>query len=121
MKKIVSILAIFMLVAVLLTACNIQRIGKDNLYIEVIEPTETKEDSLDGGELITRYIYKQKAFDEEGESVDVEFSAGRELRQGAYLMLYLKSNDEVTSYDEVTWDDIPNAAQVELENYYSEN
>ncbi|TCK98042.1 uncharacterized protein (TIGR01655 family) [Natranaerovirga hydrolytica] len=120
MKKIFCILAILMLVGSFIS-CDIQRFGKDNVYIEVIEPTDTTEDRLNSGEVITRYIYKQKAFDEEGKSVDVEFSAGKELREGAYLMLYVRNENEVTSYDEVKWDEIPNAAQVELENYYGGN
>ncbi|AKL96098.1 hypothetical protein CACET_c26530 [Clostridium aceticum] len=120
MKKTFVILAILMLVGVF-TACDINRIGKNNVYIEVIEPTEIMEDRLTSEEVITRYIYKQKAFDKKGKPIDVEFSAGKELRQGAYLMLYVKNENEVTSYDEVKWDEIPNDAQIELENYYSEN
>ncbi|HHX61452.1 MAG TPA: YxeA family protein [Epulopiscium sp.] len=120
MRKIFIVPAILMLGVILLfTYCdiNINKIGKDNVYIEIIEPTGTEEDRLDNGEVITRYIYNQRAFDKEGKSVEIEFSAGKKLRKGAYLMLYIKDGNVVTSYDEVKWSEIPSNAQIELEYY----
>lgn len=119
MKKILIILTlIFAGLLLLVVSIDPNRIGKDNVYVEVIEATDTMEDKLDSGELISRYTYKQKAFDKGGKPVELEFSAGKELRKGAYLMLYVKKGNEVTSYDEVKWNEIPSKAQTELENYY---
>ena len=121
MKKVFVILAFLILgVIVLFASFDINRIGKDNVYVEVIDHTDTEETKLSSGEVITRYIYEQKAFDEEGKAVEVEFSANKKLRQG-YLMLYIKNGDVVTSYDEVQWNEIPSKAQLELENYDNSN
>lgn len=122
MKKLFIVIVLLMLVVILLfTSRDINRIGKDNVYVEVIDYTNIEETKLDSGEIITRYIYNQKAFDEEGKSVEIEFTAGKILRQEAYLMLYVKNGNEVTSYDEVEWDEIPSIVQGELENYYGGN
>ena len=122
MKKIFIVLALLFLGVILLfVSIDINRIGKDNVYIEIIKPTDTTENKLDSGEVITRYTYKQKAFDKEGKPLEIEFSAGKELRKGAYLMLYVKNINEVTSYDEVQWNEIPADAQVEIRDYYNGN
>lgn len=84
------------------------------MYVQISEPVEVEETKLDSGQIMQRYWYELPAFDEQGDMTPVEFSAAKELRTGAYLMLYVKNNDHVTSYDEVTWEDIPIGAQEEL-------
>ncbi|GAB2565460.1 YxeA family protein [Gracilibacillus alcaliphilus] len=117
MKKIFVIILVLIVGAVIvLMTVDFNRLGKDSVYIEVIDPTDIEEEKLDNGEIMTRYWYQQTAFNEEGESVEIEFSAHKELRQGAYLMLYVKNDSEVTSYDEVQWDEIPSTAQAALES-----
>ncbi len=103
---------------VLLATVDFNRLGKNNVYVEVIEPTDIDEDKLNTGEVMTSYLYKQTAFNDEGETIEVEFSAQKELRQGAFLKLYVKKENEVTSYDEVKWEDIPAEAQKKLTETY---
>ena len=74
------------MILLLFTSYDINRFGKDTVYIKVIDHTDTEETKLDGGEVVTRYIYNQKAFDKDGKSLEVEFSANKKLYQGAYLM-----------------------------------
>ncbi|GIN73420.1 hypothetical protein J14TS2_38950 [Bacillus sp. J14TS2] len=117
MKKIVTLISVLVLlvgaVVVLLTV-DFNRLGKERVYVEVIEPTDIAEDKLDNGEIMTRYWYNQTAYNEKGKAVTVEFSAPKELRQGAYLMLYLKKGSEVTSFDEVQWKEIPSETQTKI-------
>lgn len=121
MKKMFVILALLLLGVILLfNSIDINRIGKDNLYVEIIDYSDTEETKLDSGEVITRYIYEQKAFDKNGKSVEVDFSAGKKLGEG-YLKLYVKDVNVVTSYDEVQWNEIPADAQVAIKNYYNNN
>lgn len=119
MKKVFGVIGVLILLVVvgtvLLKTIDINRIGKSNLYVEVIEPTEVKEDKLNSGEIVKSYWYEQKAFDTKGNEVDIEFSAIKELRKGAYLKLYVKKDNTVTSYDEVKWGDIPSDTQAKLE------
>jgi uncharacterized protein (TIGR01655 family) len=119
MKKVFGVIGVLILLVVvgtvLLKTIDINRIGKSNLYVEVIEPTEVKEDKLNSGEIVKSYWYEQKAFDTKGNEIDVEFFALKELRKGAYLKLYVGKDNEVSSYDEVKWGDIPSDTQAKLE------
>lgn len=118
MKKIVgimfAIIVIFVLIVVALATIDINRFGKDNLYVQIGEHTDVEETGLDSGQIAKRYWYELPAFDDKGEMTMVEFSAAKELRVDAYLKFYVKNNNEVTSYDEVQWDDIPVKAQEKL-------
>ena len=115
MKKIIAIVVLLFISAVVfLTTVDINRLGKNNVYVEVQEPTDIQEQRLDNGEIVSTYWYEQTGYKENGESMAIQFSAQKELRQGAYLMLYVKNENQVTSYDEVQLDEIPTAVQDEL-------
>lgn len=60
------------------------------------------------------YWYEQPAYTEDGEEIQVEFSAQKELRQGAYLMLYVNKDNEVSSYDEVSEAELPDEVKEAL-------
>ena len=120
MKKIIGItigIVSILLVAfvVILATVDINRFGKENVYVQVGDPSYTDEYTIDSGQVITTYWYELPAYHEDGNALNVEFSAQKELKQGAYLKLYIKKGSEVTSYDEVSWDEIPKAASEELE------
>ncbi|HZW67529.1 MAG TPA: YxeA family protein [Pseudogracilibacillus sp.] len=91
------------------------RFGKTNVYVVVGEPSKIVEDRLETGEIMERYAYETVSYDENGEELLVEYDAHKELRKEAFLKLYLDRNDQVTSYDEVTWDELPAAVQEQLE------
>ena len=119
MKKVFGVIGTLILLVVvgimLMRTIDINRIGKSNLYVEVIEPMEVKEDKLNSGEIVKSYWYEQKAFDTKGNEVDIEFWGLKELRKGAYLKLYVGKDNIVSSYDEVKWGDIPSDTQAKLE------
>ncbi|MFA1822834.1 YxeA family protein [Virgibacillus oceani] len=120
MKKIIGItigiISILLVAAVVILATvDFNRLGKENVYVQVGDPSYTNEHQLDSGEIMTSYWYELPAYRENGSTVKVEFSAQKELRQDAYLKLYVKQGNEVTSYDEVSWEEVPEAAQEELE------
>lgn len=116
MKKLIGITSILVVAAVVILATvDFNRFGKENVYVQVGDPSYTDEDRLDSGEIMTSYWYELPAYHENGSAVKVEFSAQKELRQGAYLKLYVKEGNEVTSYDEVSWEEVPVAVQEELE------
>lgn len=120
MKKIIGITigaASVLLVAfvVILATLDINRFGKENVYVQVGDPSYTEEYKIDSGQIMTTYWYELPVYDDNGNVIDVEFSAQKELKQDAYLKLYVKKGNEVTSYDEVSWEEIPEAAQEKLE------
>lgn len=114
MKK--GIIAGLALIVVLIGLMNIDwnRLGKQALYVQVGEVTDVDETTLDSGEVVRRYVYTTRALTKDGDTQAVTFTAAKELRNGAYLKLYVKDDDEVTSYDEVAVEDIPAAAREQL-------
>jgi len=118
MKKILIPIIVFIVLIVagiiFLMSFDFNRFGKSHAYIEVMEPTEILEDQLSNGEIMKRYAYNQNAYKDNGEEIKITFTASKELRQGAYLQMYLDKKGNVTSYDEISFDDIPKAAQEKL-------
>ncbi|WP_215144668.1 YxeA family protein [Exiguobacterium qingdaonense] len=107
MKKWIGIVFVVMLLVVGLVRVDWNRMGKDHLFVQVQAATDVEETTLKNGGVMKRYVYTQPAFTSEGESKEVTFTADKELREGAYLRLYVNDNDGVTSYDEVSRDDVP--------------
>ncbi|KMJ57626.1 hypothetical protein AB685_16660 [Bacillus sp. LL01] len=94
-------------VLVVLPAIDFNRLAKDNAYVQITKATSVEETKLDSGEIMMTYWYKLPAYHEDGRVIEVEFSASKELREEAYLMLYLTDDNDVTSYDEVKYEDLP--------------
>ncbi|MCC5891845.1 YxeA family protein [Exiguobacterium sp.] len=113
MKKMIGFALAFVLVTIGVINIDWNRLGKENVYVQVGDVTNVEETTLDSGEVVRRYTYETKAYDADGEPQNVTFSAAKELRQGAFLMLYVK-DDAVTSYDEVEVSDVPKAAREKL-------
>lgn len=114
MKK--GIIASLVLIVAVIGLFNIdwQRLGKDHVYVQVGEVTEVEETTLDSGDVVRRYVYSTEALTKDGDEQAITFTATKELRNGAYLKLYVKNKDEVTSYDEVSVADVPEAAREKL-------
>ncbi|MCR8980892.1 YxeA family protein [Brevibacillus laterosporus] len=58
-----------------------------------------------------RYDYELTAYNEEGTEKKLEFSAGKQLRKGAYVQLYYTLIRGVTYWEEVTFEKLPEAVQ----------
>ncbi|WP_413375917.1 YxeA family protein [Alkalihalobacillus sp. 1P02AB] len=118
MKKLMGILLIGagLFVGIILVLANVDfnRLGKENAYVQITTADSVEETKLDSGEIMKHYLYKLPAYNEKGEMIEVEFFAAKELRIDAYLMLYLKKGDQVTSYDEVQLNEIPERVKVKL-------
>ncbi|GIN93775.1 hypothetical protein J22TS1_48260 [Siminovitchia terrae] len=116
MKKALGILGVLFVGAIVIFATvDFNRFGKDKAYVQITDAASVKETKMDSGEIMKRYWYKLPAYKENGEMIEVEFSGAKELRKDAYLMLYIKDGNEVTSYDEVQLNDIPQKAKEKLE------
>lgn len=85
---------------------DFNRFNKERYYIQITQNGEKLEDRLDNGETMVRYGYKVDAIKEDGKHKELEFSANKQLRKGAYLMLYVNKEGEVSSYDEVSKKDM---------------
>lgn len=61
------------------------------------------------------YHYELPAVSEDGNTTKLGFDTSRELREGAYLKLETLALRGVVRWEEVAWDEIPAAAQAELD------
>ncbi len=55
-----------------------------------------------------KYQYRLDSYDEKGKKKNLKFETSKELREGAYLMLEVKSMG-VHKWEEVQYDDLPSA------------
>ncbi|WP_411739493.1 YxeA family protein [Peribacillus sp. S4] len=94
-----------------LTKIDFNRMNTDNYYLQITEDGVQHETKLDDGTVMTSYSYKLDAKNADGKTIPLEFTAQKNLRKDAYLKMYVKNGDEVSSYDEVKIEDIPKKAQ----------
>lgn len=118
MKKIFillgAVVALMIAALVVLATVDFNRLGKDNAYVQIVADGKVETYTVNGA-VYKSYWYEQPAYTADGEEMNVTFSAQKNLRHDAYLMLYLKDGNQVTSYDEVKFEDIPAKAQEQLQ------
>lgn len=114
MKKWIGIGLLVVLICGAVLTLDWNRFGKEELYVQVGDVTETEEMKLDDGQIVKRYAYTTDAVKADGTTARVTFTAGKVLRTGAYLKLYVKDETTVTSYDEIDVADIPDGVREQL-------
>ncbi|PFG14494.1 YxeA family protein [Bacillus sp. es.036] len=115
MKRIwIPIIASFFIGGLLfLQNTNLNRLGADTYFTKINVNGELEETSSNG-EIYIRYRYELPAYNEAGESQSFTFTSPGELRENAYLLLYIKGDKGVTSYEEVDEREIPQKAKEQL-------
>ncbi|MFS0612974.1 YxeA family protein [Lederbergia ruris] len=111
MKKILLILGLIIVAGVCLFMFfyNPDKLIPDNpagktIYYTMITGPGSQGDS-------ERYNYELTAYNEEGEEKQLSFSAGKQLREGAYLQLYYTRIFGVRHWEEITFEELPKAVQ----------
>lgn len=92
---------------------NLNRIGAEQYYVQINQDGKKIEDKSDSGQKYVSYEYTLEGFDSNGKEKVLTFTAGKELRQDAYLRVYVKGND-VSSYQEVVATELPEQAKQKL-------
>lgn len=80
--------------------------GTDKYYLQIVGEGEAY-DSDPGDTEDVRYRYNLPAYDEEGNEKDMEFTSSEPLTEGAYLIVYYRSDKGVTTYEEIQKSDLP--------------
>ncbi|BCA86505.1 amino acid ABC transporter ATP-binding protein [Enterococcus saigonensis] len=90
--------------------------GGEQYYVKITTNGQREDGKSDSGENITQYKYSLPGYDKEGNEKQMDFSAfkDRPLKKDAYLKITWNKNKGVTSYEEVTKADVPNAAKEKL-------
>jgi uncharacterized protein (TIGR01655 family) len=116
MKKI--ILVVFLVVVlggfIFMQNVNLNRIGTDNYYVQIKGMGEKIESKSDNGEKFVTYEYTLPAFNDDGVEKTFTFTSNKQLREEAYLNLFVKDEEKVKSYKEVKIEDISDKAKEKL-------
>jgi uncharacterized protein (TIGR01655 family) len=119
MKKLLITLTIAVILTgglIILQKVNFNQLGADEYYVQIQGEGKVIEDKIDNGEKIISYEYKLPAFDKNGRQKTLTFTAQKQLRENAYLRLFIKDNKGVTSYQEVKKDELPKKVSEKLTN-----
>ncbi|HDR8066745.1 YxeA family protein [Bacillus thuringiensis] len=115
MKKYLALLSLLVVFASLLVGCDINRMGKDEYYVQIT--TDGKEGvskSMDDKVMGKEYEYTLSGFDKEGKEKELEFKAQKNLRKEAFIRVYHSEKKGVTAWEEVQEDELPKKAKEKL-------
>ena len=91
---------------------NYNRVGAQQYYTRIEGEGIPRNEQDSAGEHFVRYEYNLEGYAEKGDkSETLNFTANKQLREGAYLLVYVKENKGVTSYQEVQPEEIPATIQ----------
>ncbi|GMR63370.1 MULTISPECIES: YxeA family protein [Bacillus] len=109
MKRYIALFSILVVFASLLVGCDINRLGKDEYYVQVTADGIEKNEKFDNGEPHKYFEYKLKGFDKDGKEKEkeLEFTAQKNLRKDAFLRIYNSDKKGVTAWEEVKKDELP--------------
>lgn len=92
---------------------NLNRIGASEYYTQIEGPGKKIDGNFDNGEKYSSYEYELPAYNKDGKEETVTFTAQKQLREKAYLDVYIRKG-VVRSYKEVKIDEIPEKAKEKL-------
>ena len=118
MKKFLIVVGVLFALGVVsifaITKLDFNRMNADNYYLQITEDGIPHEEKLDDGSVMTTYSYQLDATNADGKTIPLEFTAQKNLRKDAYLKMFVKKDNQVSSYNEVKLEDIPQKAQKQL-------
>ncbi|AJG64068.1 hypothetical protein BD64_522 [Bacillus anthracis] len=88
MKRYIALFSILVVFASLLVGCDLNRMGKDEYYVQITVDGKEYNGKSDNGEPYKHFEYKLKGFDKDGKEKELEFNAQKNLRKEAFLRVY---------------------------------
>lgn len=116
-KLLITCVTIAIIIAgglIILQKVNFNRIGTDEYYTQIKGEGKVLEEKSTTGEKYVNYEYKLVAYDKQGDQKTLTFTAQKQLRENAYLTLFVKDKKGVTSYKEVKKDELPKKVREKL-------
>ncbi|MCC0771515.1 YxeA family protein [Bacillus pacificus] len=107
MKRYIALFSILVVFASLLVGCDLNRMGKDEYYVQITVDGKEYNGKSDNGEQYKHFEYKLKGFDKDGKEKELEFNAQKNLRKEAFLRVYNSDKKGVTAWEEVKKDELP--------------
>ncbi|MEY8350690.1 YxeA family protein [Bacillus cereus] len=108
MKRYIALFSILVVFATMLVGCDLNRMGKDEYYVQITVDGKEKIQQVDGGGGKHKsFEYKLPAFDKDGKEKEMEFTAVKNLRKEAFLRVFYSDKKGVTAWEEVKKDELP--------------
>ncbi|WP_002145095.1 YxeA family protein [Bacillus cereus] len=107
MKRYIALFSILVVFASLLVGCDLNRMGKDEYYVQITVDGKEYNGKSSNGEPYKHYQYKLTGFDKDGKEKELEFNAQKDLRKEAFLRIYNSDKKGVTAWEEVKKDELP--------------
>ncbi|MCP9225160.1 YxeA family protein [Bacillus mycoides] len=115
MKRYIALFSILVVFASLLVGCDLNRMDKDEYYVQItMDGKEGVSKSIDGEVIGKEYEYTLSGFDKEGKEKELEFTAQKNLRKEAFLRVYHSDKKGVTAWEEVQKDELPTKVEGKL-------
>ncbi|AJQ61645.1 DUF1093 domain-containing protein [Bacillus thuringiensis] len=107
MKRYIALFSILVVFASLLVGCDLNRMGKDEYYVQITVDGKEFDSKASDGQKFKDYEYKLTGFDKDGKEKELEFTAQKNLRKEAFLRVYNSDKKGVTAWEEVKKDELP--------------
>ncbi|AIK40174.1 MULTISPECIES: YxeA family protein [Bacillus] len=107
MKRYIALFSILIVFASLLVGCDLNRMGKDEYYVQITVDGTEKNEKADNGQSHKSFEYKLPAFDKDGKEKEMEFTAVKNLRKEAFLRVFYSDKKGVAAWEEVKKDELP--------------
>ncbi|WP_410985604.1 YxeA family protein [Bacillus cereus] len=107
MKKYIALFSILVVFASLLVGCDLNRLGKDEYYVQIKTDGVKTTEKSDIGEKSTSFKYKLTGFDKDGKEKELEFDVQKNLSKEAFLRVYYSDKKGVSAWEEVKKDELP--------------
>ncbi|PRT14444.1 hypothetical protein C6353_24875 [Bacillus toyonensis] len=107
MKRYIALFSILVVFASLLVGCDLNRLGKDEYYVQITMDGIERIEKSDSGETAKYIGYKLTGFDKDGKEKELEFDADKNLRKEAFLRVYYSDKNGVSAWEEVKKDELP--------------
>ncbi|MEX0414679.1 YxeA family protein [Bacillus sp. C30] len=107
MKRYIALFSILVVFASLLVGCDLNRMGKDEYYVQITVDGKEYNGKADNGQPYKDYEYKLTGFDKDGKEKELEFIAQKNLRKEAFLRVYHSDKKGVTAWEEVKKEELP--------------
>ncbi|MDT2756655.1 YxeA family protein [Enterococcus asini] len=90
--------------------------GGHQYYVQITTEGQRQDEKDDVGNAVITYHYELPGYDEDGKSKTMDFNSfeARPLKEQAYLKVTWNKNKGVTSWEEVTKNEVPKKAMSKL-------
>ena len=98
MKRYIALFSILVVFASLLVGCDLNRMGKDEYYVQITVDGKEVHSKADNGQKFKDYESKLTGFDKDGKEKELEFKSSVQVIQIYYFKVSLHLSSSYSKY-----------------------